>query len=77
MSAYFLIPAGLIWRGNNLTAHIREVISIAAKAPEENFRSKGKNILNLASHLAGVFSIRKAELKWLNTTKLFISVWPK
>lgn len=40
LSTYFLIPVGLVWRENNLTAQIREVISIATKALEENFRPK-------------------------------------
>lgn len=40
LSAYFLIPVGLIWRVNNLTTQTRKVISIATKVLEENFRSK-------------------------------------
>lgn len=40
LSTYFLIPVGLVWRENNLTAQIREVISIVTKALEENFRPK-------------------------------------
>lgn len=40
LSAYFLIPVGLIWRRNHLTAQIREITSVATKALEENFRSK-------------------------------------
>lgn len=40
LSAYFLIPVGLVSRVNNLTALIGEVISTATKALEKNFRSK-------------------------------------
>lgn len=40
LSAYFLIPVGLVSRVNNLTTVIGEVISTATKALEKKFRSK-------------------------------------
>lgn len=40
LSAYFLIPVGLVPRVNNLTTLIEGVISTATKALEKNFRSK-------------------------------------
>lgn len=40
LSAYFLIPVGLVSRVNNLTTLIGEVTSTATKPQEKNFRSK-------------------------------------
>lgn len=61
LSAYFLIPVGLICRVNNLTAQIRGVISITTKTLEENFCSKREQPKNLVSHIIGVFRIVEAE----------------